>query len=155
MTLKTSQGFTLIELIIVVTIIGLLSMIAVPTYNNHITKSRRADAKASLMELSQLQESFYGDNSKYAKDLEELGATKFGFKGSGNKFTSKEGFYELSVEPPKDEAELQKTYTLKAVPIPSDNQESREKSLKSEGCLSFTIDAAGNKKSSPKIDCWH
>lgn len=149
MILKTSQGFTLIELLIVVTIIGLLAMIGVPSYNNYVTKSRRADAKAALMELSQIQENFYGDNRKYAEDLEKLGASKFAFTGSGNKFKSKGEFYELSVS---DATNPTRTYTLKAVPI--DDQKSRETRLKDAGCMEFTINAAGEKKSTPKADCW-
>jgi type IV pilus assembly protein PilE len=50
------RGFTLIELMIVVAIVAILAMIAYPSYAEHIRKSRRAQAKADLSEITQLLE---------------------------------------------------------------------------------------------------
>lgn len=63
--MKAVRGFTLIELMIVVVVIGVLAAIAYPSYQEHIRKSKRADAQASLMELSQFMERFYSANGKY------------------------------------------------------------------------------------------
>ena len=56
MRLKTLQGFTLLELMIVVAIIGILAAIAYPSYQDSVRKSRRADAKAALLGFSNAME---------------------------------------------------------------------------------------------------
>ena len=49
------QGFTLIELMIVVAIVGILSAIAYPSYAEYIRKGHRADARAGLLQAQQVQ----------------------------------------------------------------------------------------------------
>jgi type IV pilus assembly protein PilE len=53
------NGFTLIELMIVIAIVGVLAGIAYPSYQDSVVKSRRADAKAALLELSVFMERLY------------------------------------------------------------------------------------------------
>lgn len=65
MHVKINRGFTLIELMIVVAVIGILSAIAYPSYQEHVRKTNRADAQATLMELSHFMERFYSANGKY------------------------------------------------------------------------------------------
>ena len=57
--MKKQNGFTLIELMIVVAIIGVLSAIAYPSYQSYMKKSARADAKVGLTKLADKQERFY------------------------------------------------------------------------------------------------
>jgi type IV pilus assembly protein PilE len=59
------KGFTLIELLIAVAIIGVLARIAYPSYVESMTKSRRADAKSALLELSVFMERYYTAKSCY------------------------------------------------------------------------------------------
>ena len=66
---KRNRGFTLVELLITVTIIGILSAIAYPAYTNQVQKSNRAQAKARLVQAAQLLERFYSDNNKYYVDV--------------------------------------------------------------------------------------
>ncbi|WP_022976110.1 type IV pilin protein [Nevskia ramosa] len=53
---RRQRGFTLIELMVVVTVIALLAMIALPSYQNSVRKSRRTDARIALIELAQTLE---------------------------------------------------------------------------------------------------
>ncbi len=64
---KEQAGFTLIELMIVVAIIGILSAIAYPSYVESVRKSKRADARAQLLEVAQYMQKFYSQNDRYDK----------------------------------------------------------------------------------------
>lgn len=86
MNRSQTAGFTLIEMVIVVTLIGILVMIAVPAYQDSVTKARRADGQTALMEAMARQERFYTENNTYTTDLANL---PFGT-------TSAEGHYTLS-----------------------------------------------------------
>lgn len=60
------SGFTLIELMITVAIIGLLASIAVPSYQDSVRKSKRAEGRAALVNLMQQQERYLGQRGTYA-----------------------------------------------------------------------------------------
>ena len=62
MHLKTLRGFTLIEIMIVVAIIGILAAIAYPSYQDSVRKSRRADARSVVLQAAQFMERRYTEN---------------------------------------------------------------------------------------------
>lgn len=59
------QGFSLIELMIVVAIIGILSAIAIPAYGGYVERTHRSIAKATLHELANFMERYYTANGRY------------------------------------------------------------------------------------------
>lgn len=107
---RKTAGFTLIELMIVVAIVGILAAIAYPNYQEHVRKTRRADAQTALMELSQFMERHYTANGKYltaANAAPVLPFTEAPKDGSTK-------YYDLAF--PAGTAPTATTYTLEAAP---------------------------------------
>jgi len=73
--IKNQQGLTLIELMIVVVIVGIIAMIAVPSYRSHVVKSNRAAAEAFIMGVANKQEQYMLDARTYTNSLSTLGMT--------------------------------------------------------------------------------
>lgn len=65
---RRERGFTLIELLVAVAIVAILATVAVASYQDHIRRSARADAKAVLMEAAGFMERFYTTNGRYTTD---------------------------------------------------------------------------------------
>jgi type IV pilus assembly protein PilE len=69
---KKNRGFTLIELMITVAVIGILAAVAYPSYLNQIRKSRRAEAQAALLNISARQQQMLLDTRSYAATVGAL-----------------------------------------------------------------------------------
>lgn len=67
-----ARGFTLIEIMVVVAIIAILAAIGFPSYQDHVRKSRRAEAQQTLMALAARQQQFLLDTRAYAATLAAL-----------------------------------------------------------------------------------
>jgi type IV pilus assembly protein PilE len=80
------RGFTLIELMIVIAIIGILVSVVMPSYRNYVLESQREDVKAKLLQVVQLQERFYQDNISYTQNMAGTfnTGTGLGFTTNGN-----------------------------------------------------------------------
>lgn len=73
--MKTKKGFTLIELMITVAVIGILAAVAYPSYQSYLIKGRRASAQSHLMDIAQRQQQYLLDARSYAPDLTTLNLT--------------------------------------------------------------------------------
>jgi len=77
------KGFTLVELMIVVAILGILAAIAGPLYSGYISTSKRAEAKSNLETIRLLEEQWYADMKTYigaASTNALIGLNGFGFE---------------------------------------------------------------------------
>ncbi len=70
------QGFTLIELMIVVAIVAILAAVAYPSYTSYVAKANRAEAQSYLMTAAQRQALFFNDSRSYAADEAALNLTQ-------------------------------------------------------------------------------
>lgn len=75
------NGFTLVEMMIVVAILGILSMIAAPSLVGYITTAKLAEAQTNLMALSLQAERYYQDNDQYPPATADTAATASALPG--------------------------------------------------------------------------
>ena len=87
--MRRSNGFTLIELMIVVAILAIIVSIGYPLYTDQVRKARRAEAKTALQEAMNREERFFTTNNTYTTNLGQLGY-------GGATFTTQEGWYQVS-----------------------------------------------------------
>lgn len=85
------SGFTLIELMIVVTIAAILFAVAVPTYQSQVRHSRRTDAKTALLDLAVREEKFLTLNNSYT-----IAPANLGYSGSFGQIIGS-GYYTVFV----------------------------------------------------------
>ncbi len=84
---RNQKGFTLIELMIVVAIIGILAAMAIPNFLKYQAKSRQAEAKINLGGIFVAQTSYFGEQARYGS----FGEAGFALAGSTNRYTYRSG----------------------------------------------------------------
>lgn len=136
-TVKKSSGFTLIELMIVVAVIGVLAAITYPSYKDYVVRSKRSDAKSALLNAQIAQEKYRANSIRYGT------LTEIGVNG-----TSPDGNYTIAISGTPDAT----SYTVTATPLSP---------FTDTGCGTFAVNKDGKTTSSSvqttaaKVtECW-
>lgn len=136
---RSTEGFTLIELMIVVAVVGILFTVALPAYQNSVLKSRRADGKAALLDAANRQEGLILDRSTYTIDMQDLGF-------STSPMISPDGNYSVAAAVCTGGA-ITSCYKLTATAIAAQAKDTK--------CQTLTLDYKGAKENTPAAnDCW-
>lgn len=136
------QGFTLIELMIVIVVVAILAAIAVPSYRSYMLRTNRTEAKAVLLQVLSAQEKFFLQNNSYAGAAQLTPAPP---NGLGLPATTANGGYVVSIAPG---ATPGTTYVATATAAGGQLQDT--------DCQTFTIDEMGARNSAPSAvgTCW-
>ena len=135
---RKSLGFTLIELMIVIAIVGILAAVAYPAYTDSIRKARRVDAMNNLLRYQIAQEKYRASNPNYAASVTDLGA-------GASPVTSSEGYYSISIAAGADAT----SYLIQAAPKTGTDQVN-------DDCGTFDLNQDGpDFSTNANASCWN
>jgi type IV pilus assembly protein PilE len=132
---RSSRGFTLVELMVVVVIATMLLAIAVPSYMSQIRQSRRTEARTAILDLAGREERYLSTNPAGYTNL----PAPLGYPGFGAANPVASGYYYLSVCSPACAPSLvaAPSYTITALPVAGQSQ------INDTQCASFSVDSTG------------
>lgn len=130
--MRRQQGFTIIELMIVVVVIAVLSAIALPSYTDYITRSKFAEAYAQLADLRVKMEQYYLDNRRYSTNA---GGGTCGIPGGNTPTTQGTKYFDFACASSTPNAAGDQAYVLTA----------SGKSAEGLSGIAFTVDTSNAK----------
>lgn len=139
-----SRGFTLIELVITVMIIGILAAIAIPQYQQYVTKARRTEAKSALARVQGAQERYFTVNNTYTQDPLQLQLLSCAANTTTSGDTCASGNYTITIGALG--GAIATGYTLTATPVHADSL-----------CGAYAIDSLNTRTvtgTSTVANCW-
>lgn len=155
------KGFTLLELMIVVAIIGIISAIAIPSYVDSVNRSQRSEATIALNELAAVQERFFTINGSYADGFDDLSAKYTSDANADDAiYETETGLYQITLGSQAGCAETvggvtrYSCYLFTAAPVAGGAQ------VDDSDCARFTINQAGRKQARNSAnaqnddECW-
>ncbi|HEY3347565.1 MAG TPA: prepilin-type N-terminal cleavage/methylation domain-containing protein [Nitrospirota bacterium] len=151
--LRDKKGFTIIELMIVVGIIGVLASVAIPTFMGYQTKTRQSEAKINLSQIYVAETTHLTEYNRFVPDLREAGFSLIGNKALIYDFTAT-GPYTTSGTPPDVTASwyLGDWVGLHGPLGPPDGFQST--TMPGTTDIYFTAVAVGNADNDPTMDVW-
>jgi type IV pilus assembly protein PilE len=138
----SEKGFTLIELMIAVAIVGILAAIALPSYSQHIIRANRADAKAALLNDAQFLERNFSESGLYNKTPDNAVITASSLP-SPQSPADGDAVYSVGLNATAS------TYTLTTTPVPGGRNDGD-----ACGALTFTNLGVKGVGGSTVADCW-
>lgn len=137
--LHLSRGFTLMELLIALAIVGLLAAVAIPNYQAYVKKGQRSEAQAALTELAQYMQRHYTNSGSYYADAVSKSLPKLPFSQLPKTGTA---FYTFALV-----IENSEQFKLTATP---------QGSMADDACGTLTLHSNGNKSQSQGTlkQCW-
>ena len=141
--MKSQRGFSLIELMIVVTVIAILGTLAVSSYRQYVLRANRAEAWSALLQVQTGEEKYYMQNTTYTADL-----TPTGLGLSLNGALTLNGNYTITVVPTACAAGATScTYVATATATGT-----QVKDL--AACQVYTINSSGLRTPADTTGCW-
>jgi type IV pilus assembly protein PilE len=136
---QKQQGFTLIELMIVVIVMGILSAFAFPSFMDSIRKSNRADAQSAITRATANQERFFAASGTYTADVTDLGLPADG--------VTEQGLYTISLA--AGATGIGSSYVVTATAVTGRRQ------AEDTGCTVLSINSLGVQSPNPASSkCW-
>lgn len=140
---KRLAGFTLIELLVILAIIGILFGIAVPAYSDYMRKAARAQAKGKVLDLAQMEERYFTNNSTYWDSTMTLPTAWQDYTYSGSDYASRK--YDIAVAAGPT-GNITTSFTITATP---------SNGFSDPVCGNLSVDSNGTKTSSVAgAICW-